>query len=195
MEPDTAVVTTAKTAEEIVLQRRIDRALAYIKMKMDTAMAVNHELDSTRTQIAQMTAFVLIALVLGTGGLQSFLDWNRNILLLSASTALLVLLISSQVTRVSNRYTDIIMDEFHAFETLYGLVVWENVDDMDALSRECSAVEQGTREAIDAENRTHPLLLGTILHSMIHFERHSEFPEDIGSADHSLPITGESGHR
>jgi hypothetical protein len=87
------------------------------------------------------------------------------------------------------------MDEFHALETLYALIVWENVDNIEDLTNEIRLIEQSTRAKIDAENKKHRLLTGTILHSMIHYERHSPYSDDIGSSRHHLHLTDSDGHR
>lgn len=72
--------TTENTQEglnQILLGRNIDRIITYIQMKMNTAISVNSELSSIRTQVIQMGWFLTVALVLGTGGLNSFLGGIR----------------------------------------------------------------------------------------------------------------------
>ena len=188
-------VKTLDAAEEILHARRIDRILGYVRMKMDVALAANNELSSTRTQIVQMGAFLLVAFVIGTGGVESLLEWKEYSLGVAAVSALIVSLVVLRVTRTSAIYTDIVMDEFHALETIYSLIVWETADDLEALTAEIAAVERGTRSRIDAENKRHRLLTGTILHTMIHYERHSPFQDDIGQSEHVLPVSNLDGHR
>jgi hypothetical protein len=180
--------------QRILLGRNLDRVLAYVRMKMDLAVATNAELSAIRTQVLQMGSFLTVALVLGTGGLDSFFDWDRNVLFASLTVTLLVVLMAASGMRVSSQYTDIVLDEHHAFEALYALIVWEGCDDIDAIAREVCAIEQETRAKVDSMNRRHRLLAGTILHTMMHFERHSPFQDDIGTMHHRLPHTGESGH-
>jgi len=194
-QPEVVSARTLETSQEILLGRNLDRILSYVKMKMDVALAANAELSSTRTQIVQMGAFILVAFVIGTGGVQSLIGWNQTALIVAGGSALVVAFIVSGITRTSARYTDIVMDEFHELETLYSLIVWENVDDIDALTNEIKMIEQTTRAKIDAENKQHKLLTGTILHSMIHYERHSPFSDDIGASRHHLPLTDTDGHR
>lgn len=189
-----SIPDTQTTVADVLQGRNIDRVLAYIKMKMDVALATNSELSAIRAQVLQMGSFLTVALVLGTGGVHSFLDWDRTILALSLSVTIVVVLLAYQGIRVSSRYTDMIMDEYHAFETLYSLIVWENVNDIDAIAKEVCEIEQSTRKVIDTENRKHPLLVGTILHTMMHYERHSPFHEDIGTMTHRLPMTDADGH-
>ena len=186
---------TQESLDAILLGRTLDRVLAYIQMKMNLAVATNAELSAIRTQVLQIGSFLTVALVLGTGGLDSFFDWERNILIASLSVTVLVLFGAWFGIKVSSQYTDIIMDEHHAFETMYSLIVWEGCDDIDAIAEEVCAIEQETRAKIDGMNRRHRLLTGTILHTMMHFERHSPFSEDIGSRVHSLPHTNKSAHK
>jgi len=188
-------VKTLDAAEEILHARRIDRILGYVRMKMDVALAANNELSSTRTQMVQMGAFLLVAFVIGTGGVESLLEWKEDSLAVAAVSALVVSLFVLRATRTSAIYTDIVMDEFHALETIYSLIVWETADDLEALTAEIAAVERGTRSRIDAENKRHRLLTGTILHTMIHYERHSPFQDDIGQSEHVLPVSNLDGHR
>ncbi len=54
--------------QRILLGRNLDRVLAYVRMKMDLAVATNAELSAIRTQVLQMGSFLTVALVLGTGG-------------------------------------------------------------------------------------------------------------------------------
>ncbi len=56
----------------------LDRILGYVRMKMDVALAANSELSATRTQIAQMDAFILVAFVIGTGGVQALMGWDNT---------------------------------------------------------------------------------------------------------------------
>lgn len=185
---------TEEGLQRILLGRNLDRVLAYIRMKMDLAVATNAELSAIRTQVLQMGSFLTVALVLGTGGLDSFFDWDRNVLFASLTVTLLVVLIAASGMRVSSQYTDIVLDEHHAFEALYALIVWEGCDDIDAIAREVCAIEQETRAKVDKMNKRHRLLAGTLLHTMMHFERHSPFQDDIGMMHHRMPHTGESGH-
>ncbi len=186
---------TLGTAEEILHARRVDRILGYVRMKMDVALAANNELSSTRTQVVQMGAFLLVAFVIGTGGVESLLGWSGFSLGVAGVCALVVTLVVLRVARTSAVYTDIVMEEFHALETIYSLIVWENVDDLDALTTEIATIEKTTRKRIDTENARHRILTGTILHSMIHFERHSPFQDDIGESEHLLPMSKLDGHR
>jgi hypothetical protein len=190
-----ATVETLETSKEILLGGNLDRVLGYVKMKMDVALAANAELSSIRTQIVQMGAFLLVAFVVGTGGVQSLIGWNQTALTVASGSAVVVALVVLGVTRTSARYTDIVMDEFHALETLYSLIVWENVDNIDDLTDEIRMIEQSTRAKIDAENKKHRLLTGTILHSMIHYERHSPYSDDIGASRHHLALSDADGHR
>ncbi len=185
---------TEEGLQRILLGRNLDRVLAYIRMKMDLAVATNAELSAIRTQVLQMGSFLTVALVLGTGGLDSFFDWDRTVLFASLTVTLLVVLIAASGMRVSSQYTDIVLDEHHAFEALYALIVWEGCDDIDAIAREVCAIEQETRAKVDKMNKRHRLLAGTLLHTMMHFERHSPFQDDIGMMHHRMPHTGESGH-
>ena len=197
-EPTEAIVATVETLEtskEILQGRNLDRILGYVKMKMEVALAANAELSSTRTQIVQMGAFLLVAFVVGTGGVQSLIGWDQTALAVAGGSAVVVAFVVLGVTRTSARYTDIVMDEFHALETLYALIVWENVDDIGNLTDEIRMIEQSTRAKIDAENKKHRLLTGTILHSMIHYERRSPYSDDIGDSRHHLPLTDTDGHR
>jgi hypothetical protein len=195
VEPSEAPIRTLEAAEEILRGRELDRILGYIRLKMDVALAANAELSSTRTQIVQMGSFLIVALVIGTGGVQVILGWDIQPIVISAFSALLVAMVVLSVTRTSATYTDIVMDEFLALETVYSLIVWENVDNPEALAKEIVSIEHSTRERIDAQNRKHRLLAGTILHSMIHYERPSPFPDDIGASRHELPFTHADGHR
>ena len=190
-----APVKTLETAEEILRGRELDRILGYIRMKMDVALAANGELSSIRTQMVQMGSFLIVALVIGTGGVQVILGWDSQPIAIAVASALMVMLLVYSITRTSAVYTDIVMDEFHALETVYSLIVWEGVDDLAALAKEIISVEHSTRARIDAQNRKHRLLTGTILHSMIHFERHSPFDDDISASKHELPFTKADGHR
>nr|AIF19105.1 hypothetical protein [uncultured marine group II/III euryarchaeote KM3_85_D06] len=190
-----ATVETLETSKEILLGRNLDRILGYVKLKMDVALAANAELSSTRTQIVQMGTFLLVAFVVGTGGVQSLIGWNLTALAVAGGSAVVVALVVLGVTRTSARYTDIVMDEFHALETLYALIVWEKVDNIEDLTDEIRMIEQSTRAKIDAENKKHRLLTGTILHSMIHYERHSPYSDDIGDSRHHLHLTDADGHR
>ncbi len=188
-------VKTLEAAEEILRGRDLDRILGYIRLKMDVALAANSELSSMRTQMVQMGSFLIVALVIGTGGVQVILGWDVQPIAISAVSALVVAMAVFSVTRTSATYTDIVMDEFLAFETVYSLIVWENVDDLEALAKEIILIEHSTRERIDAQNRKHRLLAGTILHSMIHYERPSPFEDNIGESRHELPFTHADGHR
>ncbi len=47
---------------------------------------------------------------------------------------LLIVLMAASGMRVSSQYTDIVLDEHHAFEALYALIVWEGCDDIDAIA-------------------------------------------------------------
>lgn len=188
-------VKTLEATEEILRGRDLDRILGYIRMKMDVALAANSELSSTRTQVVQMGSFLIVALVIGTGGVQAIIGWEAKPIAIAVLSALLVMMVVVNVTRTSTTYTDIVMDEFHALETVYSLIVWEGANDQEALINEITSIEHSTRERIDAQNRKHRLLTGTILHSMIHFERHSPFTDDIGASRHKLPHTHEDGHR
>ena len=194
-ESSEAPIKTLETAEEILRGRELDRILGYIRLKMDVALAANSELSSMRAQMVQMGSFLIVALVIGTGGVQVILGWDVQPIAISGFCALVVAMVVLSVTRTSATYTDIVMDEFLALETVYSLIVWENVDDLDALAKEIILIEHSTRERIDAQNRKHRLLAGTILHSMIHFERHSPFEDDIGESRHELPFTHADGHR
>ena len=194
VEPSEAPIRTLEAAEEILRGRELDRILGYIRLKMDVALAANSELSSMRAQMVQMGSFLIVALVIGTGGVQVILGWDIQPIAISAFSAAVAMAVLS-VTRTSATYTDIVMDEFLALETVYSLIVWENVDDLDALAKEIILIEHSTRERIDAQNRKHRLLAGTILHSMIHFERHSPFEDDIGESRHELPFTHADGHR
>jgi len=182
-------------SQNILDDRMLDRILGYVRMKMDVALAANSELSATRTQIAQMGAFILVAFVIGTGGVQALMGWDNSAMLIAGLSAMIVGLMVMSITKTSARYTDIVMDEFLAFDTLYSLIVWEEVDDIAALTEEIKIIEQSTRSKIDNENRHHRILTGTILHSMIHYERHSPFPDDIGASRHRLPMTDVEGHR
>lgn len=186
---------TLGTAEEILHARRVDRILGYVRMKMDVALAANNELSSTRTQVVQMGAFLLVAFVIGTGGVESLLEWSSFSMTVAGACAVVVCLFVFRVTRTSAVYTDIVMEEFHALETIYSLIVWENADDLDALTAEIATIEKTARARIDTENARHRILTGTILHSMIHYERHSPFGDDIGESKHRLPMSNLDGHR
>ena len=180
---------TLDTAEGILHARYLDRILGYIGMKMDVALATNNELSSTRTQIVQMASFLLVAFVIGTGGVDSLRNWSQTSLVTAFFSSFFVILIALRVTTVSTRYTDIVMEEFHGLETIYSMIVWEELDDIEALKIAISEIEKGTREKIDFENARHRILTGTILHSMIHYERHSPFDDDIGFAKHNLSFS------
>ncbi|MEK9650679.1 MAG: hypothetical protein VW102_00610 [Poseidonia sp.] len=163
--------TTQEGLNQILLGRNLDRIITYIQMKMNTAIAVNSELSAIRTQVIQMGWFLTVALVLGTGGLNSFFDWNQSALIISISVTLLVGVIAAVSIRTLTQYTDLIMEEHRAFETLYSIIVWNGFADLTAITSEVGRIELETRHKVDDMNRKHRLLTGTILHSMIHFER------------------------
>ena len=182
--------STAADAQENSDESRLDHILGYIRLKMDVALAANSVLSNTRTQVAQMGTFLIVALVVGTGGVQSILGWSKIVIYITALSACVVIGVVVSITRTSTRYTDIVLGEFQAMEAVYSLIVWEGMCDIDALSNEIKAIEKSTRRKIDAENKKHRLLIGSILHSMIHYERHSPFSDDIGDNRHGLPVTG-----
>jgi hypothetical protein len=163
--------TTQEGLNQILLGRNLDRIITYIQMKMNTAIAVNSELSAIRTQVIQMGWFLTVALVLGTGGLNSFFDWNQSALIISISVTLLVGVVAAVSIRTLTQYTDLIMEEHRAFETLYSIIVWNGFADLTAITSEVGRIELETRHKVDDMNRKHRLLTGTILHSMIHFER------------------------
>ncbi len=162
--------TTQEGLNQILLGRNIDRVIAYIQMKMNTAISVNSELSGIRTQIIQMGWFLSVALVLGTGGLNSFFEWNQTALVISVSVTLIVAIFSYSSIRTLTEYTDLIMEEHHAFEALYSTIVWDGFGDLVSIAKQVSEIENNTKIKVDAMNRKHRLLTGTILHSMIHFE-------------------------
>jgi hypothetical protein len=163
--------TTQEGLNQILLGRNIDRIISYLQMKMNTAIAVNSELSSIRTQVIQMGWFLTVALVLGTGGLNSFFEWSQTALYISISVTILVGLVAFSSIRTLTQYTDLVMEEHRALETLYCIIVWEGFADITAISAEVQRIESETRAKVDDMNRKHRLLTGTILHSMIHFER------------------------
>ncbi len=165
--------STQEGLNQILLGRNVDRIISYIQMKMNTAIAVNSELSSIRTQVIQMGWFLTVALVLGTGGLNSFFNWNQNALIISISVTLIVGMIAASSIRTLTQYTDIIMEEHRAFETLYSVIVWKGFADLNTITKQVENIELDTRNKVDEMNRKHRLLTGTILHSMIHFERES----------------------
>jgi hypothetical protein len=166
-----ATESTQEGLNQILLGRNVDRIITYIQMKMNTAIAVNSELSSIRTQVIQMGWFLTVALVLGTGGLNSFFGWNQNALIISISVTLIVGMIAATSIRTLTQYTDIIMEEHRGFETLYSVIVWKGFGDIQVITHEVQQIELDTRKKVDDMNRKHRLLTGTILHSMIHFER------------------------
>lgn len=166
-----ATESTQEGLNQILLGRNVDRIITYIQMKMNTAIAVNSELSSIRTQVIQMGWFLTVALVLGTGGLNSFFGWNQNALIISISVTLIVGIIAATSIRTLTQYTDIIMEEHRCFETLYSVIVWKGFGDIPVITNEVQRIELDTRKKVDDMNRKHRLLTGTILHSMIHFER------------------------
>lgn len=172
--------STQEGLNQILLGRNVDRIISYIQMKMNTAIAVNSELSSIRTQVIQMGWFLTVALVLGTGGLNSFFNWNQNALIISISVTLIVGMIAASSIRTLTQYTDIIMEEHRAFETLYSVIVWNGFADLNTITKQVENIELDTRNKVDEMNRKHRLLTGTILHSMIHFERES-IKLDMGS--------------
>lgn len=172
--------STQEGLNQILLGRNVDRIISYIQMKMNTAIAVNSELSSIRTQVIQMGWFLTVALVLGTGGLNSFFNWNQNALIISISVTLIVGMIAASSIRTLTQYTDIIMEEHRAFETLYSVIVWKGFADLNTITKQVENIELDTRKKVDEMNRKHRLLTGTILHSMIHFERES-IKLDMGS--------------
>lgn len=172
--------STQEGLNQILLGRNVDRIISYIQMKMNTAIAVNSELSSIRTQVIQMGWFLTVALVLGTGGLNSFFNWNQNALIISISVTLIVGMIAASSIRTLTQYTDIIMEEHRAFETLYSVIVWKGFADLNTITKQVENIELDTRNKVDEMNRKHRLLTGTILHSMIHFERES-IKLDMGS--------------
>jgi len=166
--------TTENTQEglnQILLGRNIDRIITYIQMKMNTAISVNSELSAIRTQVIQMGWFLTVALVLGTGGLNSFFGWNQNALIISISVTLLVGIVATTSIRTLTQYTDLIMEEHRSFETLYSIIVWKGYADISGITQQVHKIELDTRNKVDDMNRKHRLLTGTILHSMIHFEQ------------------------
>ena len=72
--------------------------------------------------------------------------------------------------RTLTEYTDLIMEEHHAFEALYSTIVWDGFGDIVSIAKQVSQIENNTKIKVDTMNRKHRLLTGTILHSMIHFE-------------------------
>lgn len=172
--------STQEGLNQILLGRNVDRIISYIQMKMNTAIAVNSELSSIRTQVIQMGWFLTVALVLGTGGLNSFFNWNQNALIISISVTLIVGMIAASSIRTLTQYTDIIMEEHRAFETMYSVIVWKGFADLNTITKQVENIELDTRKKVDEMNRKHRLLTGTILHSMIHFERES-IKLDMGS--------------
>jgi hypothetical protein len=166
-----ATESTQEGLNQILLGRNVDRIITYIQMKMNTAIAVNSELSSIRTQVIQMGWFLTVALVLGTGGLNSFFGWNQNALIISISVTLVVGIIAAVSIQTLTQYTDLIMEEHRSFETLYSVIVWKGFGDIPVITNEVQRIELDTRKKVDDMNRKHRLLTGTILHSMIHFER------------------------
>ena len=181
-----ATETTQEGLNQILLGRNVDRIISYIQMKMNTAIAVNSELSNIRTQVIQMSWFLTVALVLGTGGLNSFFAWTREALAISVSVTIIVGLTAFTSIRTLTQYTDLIMEEHRAFESLYCIIVWEGFGDTVAISKEVDRIETETRRKVDDMNRKHRLLTGTILHSMIHFER---FTLDFDKAEGSETVT------
>jgi hypothetical protein len=165
--------STQEGLNQILLGRNIDRIISYLQMKMNTAIAVNSELSAIRTQVIQMGWFLSVALVLGTGGLDSFFEWSQTALYISLSVTLLVGVLAFSSIHTLTQYTDLIMEEHRAIETLYCIIVWEGFADITAITTEVQRIESETRLKVDEMNRKHRLLTGTILHSMIHFERDS----------------------
>ena len=141
-ESSEAPIKTLEAAEEILRGRELDRILGYIRLKMDVALAANSELSSMRAQMVQMGSFLIVALVIGTGGVQVILGWDIQPIAISAFSAAVVAMAVFSVTRTSATYTDIVMDEFLALETVYSLIVWENVDNLDALAKEIISIER-----------------------------------------------------
>ena len=162
-----------ENVEEILHQRSVDRILGYINLKMSIAISTNSELSAIRTQIVQLASFFIVAFVLGTGGLDSFLSWDHNILFGSVSLALVALFLAMNAIRVSSEYTDIVLEEHHQMEDIYSRIVWDQCSDVEKIQRAVDSIEDRTRERIDKVNKKHRFLTGTILHTMIHFERHS----------------------
>ncbi|MDA0925204.1 MAG: hypothetical protein O3C36_01035 [archaeon] len=170
--------TTQEGLNQILLGRNVDRIIGYINMKMSTAVAVNGELSGIRTQVLQMGWFLTVALVLGTGGLNSFFEWSQTALLVSVSVTLLVAAFAMDSMRTLTAYTDIVMEEHQRMETLYCHIVWHGFADTAAIAQTVAEIESDTRGKVDDMNKKHRLLTGTILHSMIHFERdHAIFGE------------------
>lgn len=170
--------TTQEGLNQILLGRNVDRIIGYINMKMSTAVAVNGELSGIRTQVLQMGWFLTVALVLGTGGLNSFFEWSQTALLVSVSVTVLVAAFAMNSMRTLTVYTDIVMEEHQRMESLYCHIVWHGFADTDAIAQRVAEIESDTRRKVDDMNKKHRLLTGTILHSMIHFERdHAIFGE------------------
>ncbi len=174
--------TTQEGLNQILLGRNVDRIIGYINMKMSTAVAVNAELSAIRTQVLQMGWFLTVALVLGTGGLDSFFEWSQTALVVSVSVTILVAAFAMWSIRTLTVYTDIVMEEHQRMETLYCHIVWNGFADTAAIAKRVDSIEADARAKVDEMNKKHRLLTGTILHSMIHFERDHDI---FGELDHA----------